>query len=67
MERGGIHVGYAMPKGGKVTDDVADKVIALQKPRNKYMRFPKGLSDDDTGVFRMAVRERCHSPGDWYQ
>lgn len=53
--KGGIHVGYAMPKGGKVTDDVADKVIALQKSQgNKYMRFPKGLSDDDTGVFRMA-------------
>ena len=31
--KGGIHVGYAMPKGGKVTDDVADKVIALQKAK----------------------------------
>lgn len=53
--KGGIQVGYAMPKGGKVTDDVADKVIALQKSQGKkYMRFPVGLSDDDTGVFRMA-------------
>ena len=53
--KGGIDVGYAMPKGGKVTDQVADKVVALQKSQgNKYIRFPKGLSDDDTGVFRMA-------------
>jgi len=53
--KGGIHVGYAMPKGGKVTDDVADKLVALQKNQgNKYIRFPRGLSDDDTGVFRMA-------------
>lgn len=53
--KGGIQVGYAMPKGGKVTDDVADKVIGLQKSQGKkFMRFPVGLSDDDTGVFRMA-------------
>ena len=30
-------------------------MVALQKSQgNKYIRFPKGLSDDDTGVFRMA-------------
>ena len=53
--KGGIKVGYAMPKGGKVTDDVADKVVALQKSQGKkYIRFPVGLSDDDTGVFRAA-------------
>ena len=53
--KGGIKVGYAMPKGGKITDDVADKVVALQKSQgNKYIRFPVGLSDDDTGVFRLA-------------
>ena len=53
--KGGIKVGYAMPKGGKITDDVADKVVALQKSQGKkYIRFPVGLSDDDTGVFRMA-------------
>ncbi len=53
--KGGINVGYAMPKGAKVTGDVADKVIGLQKSQgNKYIRFPKGLSDDDTGEFRMA-------------
>ena len=53
--KGGIKVGYAMPKGAKVTDDVADKVVALQKSQgNKYIRFPVGLSDDDTGVFRLA-------------
>lgn len=53
--KGGIKVGYAMPKGGKITDDVADKVVALQKSQGKkYIRFPVGLSDDDTGVFRAA-------------
>lgn len=53
--KGGIKVGYAMPKGGKVTDEVADKVVALQKSQGKkYIRFPVGLSEDDTGVFRTA-------------
>lgn len=52
---GGIDTAYAMPKGGKVTDGVADKLIGMQKAAGcKYIRFPTGLSDDDTGVFRIA-------------
>ncbi len=54
-KKGGIDVAYAMPKGGKVTDTVADKVIGMQKAAGcKYIRFPTGLSDEDTGAFRMA-------------
>lgn len=54
-KKGGIDVAYAMPKGGKVTDAVADKVIGMQKAAGcKYVRFPTGLSDEDTGVFRIA-------------
>ncbi len=53
--KGGIKVGYAMPKGGKVTDEVADKVVGLQKSQGKkYIRFPVGLGEDDTSTFRAA-------------
>ena len=50
---GGIK--YYIPKKGKVPVEMADKIVALVKSQNAlYVNFPKGLTDADSGVFRMA-------------
>ncbi len=50
----GVDVGYAMPNGKQVSEDVADEVIAIQKAQGHSHVSLKNIPNGDLGAFRKA-------------
>lgn len=48
-------IGYHIPKNGKLSDSLADKIVELAKNQGaNVINFPQGLAPDEAGVFRMS-------------
>ncbi len=48
-------IGYHIPKNGKLSDPLADKIVELAKNQGaNVINFPQGLAPDEAGVFRMS-------------
>lgn len=50
----GVDVGYAMPNGKQVSEDVADEVIAIQKAQGNSHVSLKSIPNGDLSAFRKA-------------
>ncbi len=50
----GVDVGYAMPNGKQVSEDVADEVIAIQKAQGNSHVSLRNIPNGDLGAFRKA-------------